>query len=91
VQYVGQVEDGRYRSLTTCTAWAEAINDGEYSHVVIAAFALDDDGDPYDWTRADPAATLLEDFDRASPLFRSGFGTALFELHGALDPDRCRT
>jgi hypothetical protein len=86
VQYVGRIEDGRYRPVTTCRTWAAAVNDGGYSHIVIAALALEANGGPYDWTRADPAATLVRGFTSPSA---GAYDVAVFEIDGELDPSRC--
>jgi hypothetical protein len=90
VQYVAhRGKDRRSSRIADCAAWRQAINDGRYDYVVAT-----NPGFPFpsrqpaleaDWTRSDPAATLL--------INESNFGAHawLFKIDGRLDPAGCPT
>jgi hypothetical protein len=89
VQYVAQRgKDRRSSRIADCAGWRQAINDGRYDYVVAT-----NPGFPFpsrqraleaDWTRSDPAATLL-----ISESTDFGAHAWLFEIDGRLDPAGC--
>ncbi len=86
VVYMGQRgPHGSFRPITSCRAWRTAINRGHYQYVVTTASAVLFTtqvvySPDVDWTRTDPAASLVLSPNRAIQVFR---------LTGPLDPDRC--
>ncbi len=88
VQYVAhRGRDRRSSRVADCEAWRQAINAGRYDYVVAT-----NPGFPFpsrrpaleaDWTRSDPAATLLiSESNLAAHAW-------LFKINGRLDPARC--
>jgi hypothetical protein len=86
VTYVGQHgPHGSFRPITSCRVWRTALNRGHYQYVVTTAHAVFFTtqvvhSPEVDWTRTDPAATLVLSPSRAIQVFR---------LTGPLHPDRC--
>jgi hypothetical protein len=78
---------GKYSSITTCTAWLKALNDGRYSYVYIATrnFTVPTTETPQEvtWTRSDPNAHLVF----TQPV--SGARVWLFALRHPLQPSSC--
>jgi len=86
VVYLGQRgAHGSFRPISSCQSWRTALNRGHYQYVVTSAdvvfFTTQVVHSPeVDWTRTDPAATLMLSPSRAVDIFR---------LIGPLHPDRC--
>jgi hypothetical protein len=86
VTYMGQRgPHGSFRPITSCRAWRTALNRGHYQYVVTTARAVTFTtqlvhSPEVDWTRTDPAATLVLSPNWASQVFR---------ITGPLHPDRC--
>jgi hypothetical protein len=86
VAYMGQRgPHGSFRPITSCRAWRTALDQGHYQYVVTTAnrvfFTTRLVHSPeVDWTRTDPAASLVLSPNRAIQVFR---------LTGPLHPDRC--
>jgi hypothetical protein len=86
VGYIGQRgPHGSFRPITSCRVWRTALNRGHYQYVVTTAravfFTTQVVHSPeVDWTRTDPAATLVLSPNRA---------IQVFHLTGPLHPDRC--
>jgi hypothetical protein len=86
VQYVGRhLPEADFRSIETCPAFREAVNDGHYDYLITTpeldlnnpatASASREGG----WVHGDPAAV---------PVLESGRVT-VFRINGALDPGSC--
>ena len=86
VAYMGQRgPHGSFRPITSCRAWRTALNRGHYQYVVTTASRVFFTtqlvySSEVDWTRTDPAATLVLSPNRAIQVFR---------LTGPLHPGRC--
>ena len=64
VQYVGDVRtNGEFHDLEDCTAWREALRDGEYDLVILRSERSDVDETELRWTSDDPAATLVHEVE----------------------------
>ena len=83
VQFVGEeIEHHGYQTMKTCADWRRAVNDGEYTYLVLA-----DPSFPYlfrpaqehEWTIAGDAARVVMREKEVS----------LIALDGRLDPDGC--
>jgi hypothetical protein len=86
VVYIGQHgSHGSFRPITSCRAWRNTLNRGQYQFVVTTARAVFFTTrlvhtPEVDWTRTDPAARLVLSPNRAIQVFR---------LTGPLHPHRC--
>jgi hypothetical protein len=86
VTYIGRRgPHGSFRPIANCQAWRTALNRGHYQYAVTTAnrvfFTTRLVPTPdVNWTRTDPAATLVLSPDPAIQVFR---------LTGPLHPDRC--
>ncbi len=81
VRYVGNHRaDGAFVDLTSCIRWRSALNEGEYSHVVIMP-AFPNDAEPVQarWTRGDSAAREILHND----------ATSVFVIEGPLSVGAC--
>ncbi len=84
VQFIGEeTSHGGFVALTTCRAWREALDAGDYDYVVATRDRLEPSRPPYPpqarWTEAPGAKPIL----RKPP-------TVVFELTRKLDPSACR-
>jgi hypothetical protein len=86
VAYIGRHgPHGSFRPIASCRAWRTALNRGHYQYVVTTARAVTFTtqlvhSPEVDWTRTDPAATLV-----LSP----SWAIQVFRLSAPLQPDRC--
>jgi hypothetical protein len=84
VQFVGEeTAGGGLEAPTTCRAWRQALNAGDYDYVVASRDRIEKGKPPYPaqagWTESSGATVVL----RTPP-------TVVFRLEGRLDPDACR-
>jgi len=83
VQFVGaETPHGGFEPLTTCRAWREALNAGDYDYVVATRDRIESGKPPYPaqarWTEGPGAEVIL----RKPP-------TVVFQLKEKLDPSAC--
>jgi hypothetical protein len=83
VQFIGtERSHGGFEVPTTCRAWREELNAGDYDYVVASRDRIEPNEPPYPptarWTEGPAAKVLL----RKPP-------TTIFELTGSLDPTSC--
>jgi len=83
VTYIGEEQPhGGFTPPTTCRAWREQLNAGNYDYVIASRDRLEPNKPPYPatarWTKAPGATVIL----RTPP-------TVVYELRGLLDPSAC--
>lgn len=88
VEWIGVVEDSRFRVVTECREWVGIVNDAAFSHLVFGSPVLGHELDSYAVARRDPAAVLERDFAEGAGAESLG-RTAVFRVEGPLDPARC--
>jgi hypothetical protein len=84
VQFVGVTRPhGGFEAFSTCPAWREALNEGDYDYVIATRDRLEPGKSPYPdqarWTEGAGANVIL----RRPP-------TVVFQLTDSLDPSACR-
>jgi hypothetical protein len=92
VQYVGKKgPHGAFDPIRECAAWRRSLNGGRYSYVVTArepgGQSLESE-----WTKSDPAVSLVENngWNRPTPTERQYPQLSLFKINGRLDPAGCK-
>jgi hypothetical protein len=62
VQWVGNIEDHIFSTITRCEDWVDVINAGRYTHALLGPANVDpDEPGPYQWMLADPGAVLVQE------------------------------
>jgi hypothetical protein len=84
VDYIGEERPhGGFTAPTTCRAWRNLLNAGDYDYVVASRDRIEPGKPPYPatarWTKAPTAAVVLQE----PP-------TIIYKLKGPLDPSACR-
>ena len=92
VQYIGEESDnGTYRLITTCEAFVNKVNEGNYDYIVLSEYTQDAPEADYRypvraWVDDDPAVELVVAEEDITP--QPDF---VYEINGKLDPARCET
>jgi hypothetical protein len=90
VQYIGvEGPDGTYRLATTCRAFRNLVNEGDYDYLIVSQATQDSPESDYwypvyAWVKTDPALKLVVEEPDITPQ-----PDYVFEVNGKLDPAGC--
>jgi hypothetical protein len=83
VQFVGaETAHGGFEAPTTCRAWRQALNAGDYDYVIATRDRIEKGKPPY------PPQARWTEGPEAKPILRKP-PTVVFQLNGRLDPRAC--
>jgi hypothetical protein len=90
VQYIGvEGSKGQYRLATSCRAFRNLVNEGDYDYLIVSQATQDYPESPYwypvyAWVKTDPALKLVVEEPTITPQ-----PDYVFEVRAKLDPDGC--